>query len=209
MKNVANFTLYHVAWFVAVVGAARGAMWSGPVAMAVVIAIHLALLPDRGRELRFLLCVGVLGSLADTGLAAVGATAYPTSAREWPMPWVPPWITALWIGFATLPRFSLAWLARRPWLAAVLGAVGGPLAYLGGVRLGAVAVGPDPALTWLALAGEYALALPLLVRLAPARSDRRRTPPVVARGSRLGAAAHDVPRAIAPPRSADTATRRT
>ncbi len=176
MKNLANFLLFQGAWFVAIEGAARGAIWPGPAAMAVVVAVHLALSPDRARELRFLLLAGVVGTVADTALATLGATAYPSSQAAWPHALVPPWITALWIGFATLPRFSLAWLAHRPWLAAILGGVGGPLSYLAGVRLGAVAVSPEPLLTWVALAGEYALATPLLLRLAPVRSDRSAPP---------------------------------
>jgi hypothetical protein len=92
------------------------------------------------------------------------------------LPIVPPWITALWIGFATLPRFSLAWLRGKPWLAALLGGVAGPLSYLAGVRLGAVAVGAHPLLTFGVLAAEYALVTPLLLLLAPrseAGQDRR------------------------------------
>jgi len=169
VKQLANFLLFQVAWFVAVDAAARGALWTGLAAMAVVVAVHLAWVSDRARELRFLLLAGLFGTLADTALAGIGATAYPSSRAAWPVALVPPWISALWIGFATLPRFSLAWLVRRPWLAAILGAVGGPLSYLAGARLGAVSVSPEPLLTWVALAAEYALATPLLLRLAPTR----------------------------------------
>ena len=38
VKNLANFLLFQVAWFVAVDAAARGALWIGPAAMAVVVA---------------------------------------------------------------------------------------------------------------------------------------------------------------------------
>jgi hypothetical protein len=56
-------------------------------------------------------------------------------------------------------------LRGRPALGAVLGLVGGPLAYLGGEKLGAVAlVQPVPALA--ALAVVWALATPLLLALA-------------------------------------------
>ncbi len=171
MKKLANFLLFQGAWFVTVAGAARGAVWVGPATFAAVAAVHLLLVFERARELRFLLFAGVLGTIADSVLAALGATAYPSSEAAWHFPIVPPWITALWIGFATLPRFSLAWLVRRPGLAALLGAVGGPLSYLAGARLGAVAVSSEPLLTWGALAVEYALATPLLLWLAPGRIE--------------------------------------
>ena len=171
MTKLANFMLYQAAWFAAVEGAARGMIWLGPAAMVVVIVVHLVIVSERARELRFLLIVGFLGTIADSGLAAVGALAYPTSQAAWSSIVVPPWISALWIGFATLPRFSLAWLAQRPWLAALLGAIGGPLSFLAGVRMGAIAAGPTPMLTWSLLPLEYALATPLLICFAP-KPDR-------------------------------------
>lgn len=171
MKKLANFLLFQMGWFAAVAGAAQGSIWIGPAAVALVVAVHMAIVPDRLRELRYVLIAGLLGTLADTALSALGVIGYPSSNAVWPFVIPPPWITALWIGFATLPRFSLAWLVNRPWLALAFGAVGGPLSYLGGVRMGAVSVGAEPQLTWAALAVEYAIATPLLLRLAPRRSD--------------------------------------
>ncbi len=168
MRNLANFLAFQGAWFAAVEGAARGWTWLGPVAVAAIVALHLALVPaaERRRELVYVLGVGLAGGLLDSVLKALGATAYPTSD---PVPaWlVPAWIASLWAAFATLPRFSLGWLRGRPVLAAVLGAAGGPLSYYGGTRLGAVAAGEPALLTWGGLALEYALVTPLLLHLAP------------------------------------------
>jgi hypothetical protein len=72
---------------------------------------------------------------------------------------------------------SARWLAGRPALAALLGAVGGPLSFAAGARMGAVGVGPTPALTWGVLALEYALATPLLLLLAP--HARPLAPPLI------------------------------
>jgi len=171
MKSAVSFLLFQGVWFVAVASAADGRMWPGPLAAAACLAIHLGMIPgrrDRRRELGYALSVALAGSAVDTLLRAAGVTAYPTSATAWPVPTVPPWIASLWLAFATLPRFSLAWLVRRPELAAALGAVGGPLSYLAGSRFGSVAVGEDPALTWGVLAIEYAIVTPLLLHFAPA-----------------------------------------
>ena len=47
------------------------------------------------------------------------------------VPWLaPPWPIPLWLQFATLLRFSLRWLDRRPALAVLVGLVGGPMAFL-------------------------------------------------------------------------------
>lgn len=173
MKKLANFVLFQLGWFVAVAGAAQGRVWIGPAVMALVVAVHLGFVPQRSRELLYLLIAGLLGTLTDTVLVALGLLEYPSSNPVWPSTIPPPWITALWVGFATLPRYSLAWLIDRTWLAIAFGAIGGPLSYLGGVRIGAVHVGAAPAWTWVALAVEYAIATPLLLRLAPSRVEAR------------------------------------
>lgn len=61
---------------------------------------------------------------------------------------------------------ALHWLAHRPALAVAVGAVGGPLAYLAGARLGAVTLRPTEAGALVAIALEWAVALPLLLFLA-------------------------------------------
>jgi hypothetical protein len=169
VASLASFVAFQAFWLVAVGGAARGLPWVGLLALPVLLAVHARLVPapERGRELAFVVAVGVLGAALDSALKGLAITRYPSSEGVWTVPVVPPFIAALWAGFATLPRFSLRWLADRPALAALLGAVGGPLSFAAGARMGAVGVGPTPALTWGVLALEYALATPLLLWLAP------------------------------------------
>jgi hypothetical protein len=167
VRNLANFVLFQIGWFACVCGAAEGSLWSGPLVVLLVIAVHLKFVArpaNRCRELQYILAVGLFGLLADTGLSILGATRYPSSASTWATVIAPPWITALWLLFATLPHHSLRWLAGRPWLAILFGAIGGPLSYLAGSRLGAVGIGEPPLLTWGALAVEYGIAMPLLLR---------------------------------------------
>ncbi len=144
-------------------------MWLGPIAVLAVVALHLFWITrpaERRWELGYILAVGLVGMLADTLLGALGATRYPTSEAEWSLALAPPWITALWVLFATLPHHSLGWLRSRKLLAAVLGAIGGPLSFLAGTRFGVVAVEDQPLLTWSALAIEYALVTPLLLHVS-------------------------------------------
>lgn len=179
MKNLANFVLFQGFWFVAVAGAADGILWAGPVGVLVFLVVHLAMVQpatERVRELRYLFLAGVVGFALDSGLAAIGATAYPTSAEGWPHPVAPPWIVSLWVAFAMLPRFSLGWLRGRPALAFAFGAIGGPFSYFAGTRFGSVAVGESALLTYGALAVEYALVTPLLLHFAP--SPKESSPPV-------------------------------
>lgn len=175
MKSAIQFVAFQALWFVAVVAAARGDPWSGLLALGPYLALHLWLVPreERKRELYFVAAVGALGATIDSVLEALEVTRYPSSKAQWPWIGVPPFIVALWIAFATLPRFSMRWLEPRPVLAAVLGACAGPLSYYAGVRLGATAFGPQPAMTWSLLALEYAIATPLLLRQAPIKSSSR------------------------------------
>ena len=50
----------------------------------------------------------------------------------------PLWITAMWCGFSALVNHSLAWLKDKWSSAFLFGAIGGPLAYIGGEKLGAI-----------------------------------------------------------------------
>jgi hypothetical protein len=158
-------------WFAAVLGAARGQPWLGLAALVPYLALHRLALGVDGRGLTRALFLGLFGAAIDGLLAALGWLVYPGMPADWPAFLVPPWIAALWIAFALLPKVSLAWLAPRPWLAVLLGALGGPLSALGGVRAGVLGLGEVPLLTLSVLALEYALLTPLLLRFVGPRRD--------------------------------------
>jgi hypothetical protein len=166
VKNLLNYALFQSVWFAAVWGAASGHLVLGFLAAHAMLAAHLAMLPgtERLRELGYLLAVTTVGGVADSVLSHAGLIVYPTS-DAWTLPTSPPWILGLWLGFAMLPRFSLAWLRPRLAWAVVLGALGGPLSFYAGTRFGAIS--PGSAATWWALALEYAVLVPLMLRLAP------------------------------------------
>jgi len=178
MRNLANYLLFQAGWLACVGAAVEGRMWLGPLAVLAIVVLHLALLTQRGRrkrELGYLLAIGALGLVADSLLAALDLVRYPTSVESWPSALVPAWITALWILFATLPAHSMSWLRGRHTLAVLFGAIGGPLSFLAGVRLGAIEPGSHPSWTWLALAVEYAVLMPLMLHFAsPAPPTQRR-----------------------------------
>ena len=101
----------------------------------------------------------MLGWLADSCLVLTGLIAFPAYTHlGGPSP---VWMVALWVAFAATLRHSLGWLRGRWLLGAVLGAIGGPLAYLSGQALGAVALHGEAGV--LAVAVQFALATPLLL----------------------------------------------
>ena len=176
IHSVLNLIAFKLGWIAAVGGASRESMWLGPLVVAAIVTLHVALVRDTLRELTFVVLVGLAGAVLDSGLHATGLIRYPSSEAAWTLGIAPPWIASLWVLFATLPRFSLRWLADRPLVAAVFGAVSGPLSFLAGSRLGVIAPGETAWITYAALSLEYALALPLIVRLAPAQRSLQPAP---------------------------------
>ena len=164
-RGLVNFALAEVGWFAAVAGAAAGRPWLGPMVAAGVVAIHLVLTHGRAGEWLLLLASGVVGLFLDGLLKAAGVVAY--AADVAPASWLAPvWIVALWLLFATMLNESLTWLQGRPFLAAGLGAVFGPLSYLAGARLEAAWFPRSTALAMVVLAVAWALALPFLLWIA-------------------------------------------
>ncbi|MCR6702115.1 MAG: DUF2878 domain-containing protein [Dokdonella sp.] len=163
---------YQAVWLCAVAGAGRGLAWPGVAAAAAFVAAMLIAAARPAQEAVLVAAAIGAGALLDGALAASGwlryAAAWPTAA------FAPAWILALWAAFATtLPVLLPAWLSR-PLPAALFGAIGGPLAYLGAARgFDAVAfVAPWPALVTLALGWAVALVLlAMLARPAPRLTD--------------------------------------
>ena len=157
--QLANLFWTQCAWFAAVLAAAHSlGAWGGLAALAVV-AWHLRLAPRPQPEAALIITAAVLGTAADMLVLRQGVIAY-ASGQWWTA--VPPlWMTALWAVFATSLNVTLRWLHGRLLLASLLGAVGGPLAFASGARLGAAELlQPGRALPLLAL--EWAVMLPLL-----------------------------------------------
>lgn len=165
MKAFANFAGYQLVWFCAVIAAGRGLAWPGALAAAVFVAWQLAVSEQRGADARLIAVALPAGALIDGALAASGAAAY---AAPWPSTgFAPVWILGLWCAFAMTLTHTLRFLHGRIALAALFGAIGGPLAYLGASRgWGAVEFAPPrwPALAWLALG--WGVAMPVLAQLA-------------------------------------------
>jgi hypothetical protein len=162
-RKAINVLLFQAAWFAAVLGAARGILWLGPLAMIPTLAVHLALQEDRQGEVRLLLAAGLLGFLFDTAFVAGGV--FTPLQHLLPRPFSPPWMVCLWLNFAATLNVSMAWLRGRYLLAALFGAIGGPLAYYSGARLGATEALPTTT-GMLLLAIGWGAMTPLLVLLA-------------------------------------------
>ena len=81
-------------------------------------------------------------------------------------PTSPIWMIALWLGFGSITQLSLGKLYGKWFIAGVVGAIGGPMAYLGGVNMQAVSFAQSKELFVTCVAIEWAIAIPLLIWLA-------------------------------------------
>ena len=147
----------------AILGAAHGAPGWGSAAVLAAIGWHLAVSARPLVELELVALACVLGFAIETASVRSGWIAYPSGQ---PDPRLPPyWLVGLWGLLAIALNVTLRWLKRRPWLAAALGALLGPLSFISGVRLGGARfVDAAPALALLACA--WAIAMPLLMALS-------------------------------------------
>jgi hypothetical protein len=163
MAVIINLAAFHLCWLACVLAGAIGMPWLGVAATGALAAYHLNRASQPGREALFLLLAGAIGALWDGLLVGLGWLVYPSGLFA---PWLAPtWIIALWVTFATTFNVSLRWLRGHWFLAGLLGAVGGPLAFYAGEQLGGVTF-PDTRLAMTALALGWSLLMPLLLFLA-------------------------------------------
>lgn len=162
-RLLAALAAFQLAWFGCVLGAAHGWPWAGVSLAAAVVVGFVALGTRPAVDAALIAAALAIGLLWDTALLQLGWIAY---AEPGPLPMVAPaWILALWALFAVTLREPLRWLHGRWPLAALFGAVGGPLSYAAAARMGACRlVEPDAALAALALG--WAAITPLLLALA-------------------------------------------
>lgn len=149
--------LYYPAFFITGYGAARGNGWIGPLAIGVVLAIHVWMSPRRGSELKLLALFTGIGLVVDSALGLAGIyqfkAGFPGSAA-----WIcPPWLLALWPLFGMLFTTGLRWMAARPALSAALCGVLGPISYWAGdAVIKALTLQPKTAMTFALLAAIWA-----------------------------------------------------
>lgn len=165
---LANLVAFQAGWWAVVLTAAAGRPLAGMAVVGLLLAWHLLRVRPYASEV-ILIGLAALAGLAFESL--LQASAWLSFSGGGLAEWLAPlWLAALWANFATTLNVSLRPLRGRPWLAAGLGAVGGPAAYWGGAELGAMTFhAPGAGLAALALA--WALMTPLLLSLA-ARLDR-------------------------------------
>ena len=129
LKNLINAGLFQLGWFACVLGG--NSLWlllAGGALLA-----HLLWISRSLAQVRLIAVVCVLGSTVDSLLLNAGVFAF-----KQPGVLIPFWLVLLWALLAITLNHCLAWTAKPLWRAILLGAIGGPLSYYAGQRLGAV-----------------------------------------------------------------------
>ncbi len=163
MPALINFAAFQIGWFSSVIGAAKQMPWLGPIALLVVLAIHLRQARRPEAELTLIVACGLVGMFFDSILVAFNWVSYPSGQfSEFLAPY---WIVTMWMLFGTTLNLSMGWLKGRPLLAAFFGAIGGPASYIAGQKLGGI-VFVDYYAALIALAIGWAVFMPLLLIVA-------------------------------------------
>jgi hypothetical protein len=160
-----NLVGYQAGWAATVYGATHALPWLGPLVVAVLVGLHLFLTAGPARSAGLIAIVLVLGAVQEHLMLRLGLVAYPSHPGG-----VPVWMLALWPLLATTLSISMRWLQTRLAIAALAGAVLGPLAYWAGAATGAIVL-PDPQASLTCLAIAWMAGLPMLLALAR-RLDR-------------------------------------
>jgi len=129
LKNLINAGLFQLGWFACVLGG--NSLWlllAGGALLA-----HLLWISRSLAQVRLIAVVCVLGSTVDSLLLNAGVFAFKQAGVL-----IPFWLVLLWALLAITLNHCLAWTAKPLWRAILLGAIGGPLSYYAGQRLGAV-----------------------------------------------------------------------
>ena len=159
--KIINFLLFQIGWFILILGAAWDKTFIAVLLGLVILAIHISMIDQKLNELKLLLIAGVIGFLFDGFIQYYQFIIY--NSPGWSFPLTPIWIIMLWMIFAITLNHSLVWLKNRISLSVIFGAIGGPLAYLAGEKLGAIIITQQLSLVLLSIG--WSLITPFLISI--------------------------------------------
>jgi len=157
-----NVVAFDALWTLAMFGAGKPWWWAAPALIVLSTVGQLRLSPSSCREACVILAGAFFGTSLDWLGASLGWFHFSSGSRAQFLIM----FFMLWVNFGTTLRPSLRWMWRRPLLAGVLGAIGGPVAYWVGSRIGAITLAEPEwrGLVWVAV--QYGIALPVWMVVA-------------------------------------------
>jgi hypothetical protein len=153
----------HVGWFGCVLGATNGHPLVGPGIVALLMTFHATISSRTWYLVKLSAITAVLGAVLDGVLTIAGVLSFPATVNVgWPSPI---WMIAMWVNLVPALDDLALLLGPGVVLPAIVGAVGGPLAYFAGANLGAVTLIPSTLIALGFIGLEWAFAMPVLLRL--------------------------------------------
>ncbi len=148
-----NLIVYQGSWFLCVLGG-NSLAWIAPL----LVIAFLLISPYRKADLIMIGGLVVTGIIVDGLLKMAGLFSFAEDGTP-----IPFWLAMIWVALGILPNHSLRWLHKRLPLAALCGAVSGPMAYISGAKLGAATLNWSFATAIIVLAVIWALLTPLIL----------------------------------------------
>lgn len=159
---IRNLAFFKIGWVGCVMFAAAGEPLLATLCVAAVALAHLATVEAPAKEALMLAAAALIGLGWESFMVWTGLVRYPGHESSLLAPY---WIVAMWVLFATTINHGLRWAKRSLWVASLAGLLGGPMAFWGGMNLGAVEFSHTAAA--LALIGVgWAVLLPALTLVA-------------------------------------------
>ncbi|MAS00400.1 MAG: hypothetical protein CMH24_03450 [Nitrosomonadales bacterium] len=159
--KILNFILFQLGWFILILGAAWNETFTAVILSLSILALHLSIIDQKLSEIKLILIAGFIGFLFDGIIQYYNLIIY--NSPGWEFPLTPIWIIILWMFFAITLNHSLVWLKNRLLLSSLFGAIGGPLAYIAGEKLGAITITQQFSLVLLSIG--WALITPILLSI--------------------------------------------
>lgn len=166
-----NNILFQLSWIACVLGGNTTAL----TAALIFVSVHIyALKSDFLRQLPLITICVLIGVTVDVSIINFGILEPSTGlSHTSSFLGVPVWLTCLWVCFALALADGFSWLRNRYWLAALLGAIAGPLSYYGGTSLNQdLLLGTNKQFFIMTFSVTWAILLPLLVKIINLRSNR-------------------------------------
>ena len=135
MMQFWNLVVVHIAWFAAVLGSAHRMPVLGTAVVLASIGWHLAVSARWRSEAKLVGAALLIGLVVESAMAPMDVVTF-TSGQFAPRT-APYWMVSLWGMLGMTLNVTMRWLKGRWLLAAIAGAVVGPLSYVSGVDLGA------------------------------------------------------------------------
>lgn len=165
-----NLVFFQLVWIVTVLGVNLNRALPGLAILCFFFIVHAVISATVRVDMILAAIAVMMGLVIDTFFIRVGLLSFDMN-----LPWpgiAPFWILILWVNFALILNNGLRWLQGRYKIAAILGFIGGPLSYLGGVKLGAGELHVAPLTAFLIIGSCWAIVTPLLLMAARQLTQR-------------------------------------